>query len=339
MRWTLPADTGQRRELDAYCSAVGPALLYEPPGAGTAATMGTGAGEGAGEDHARAPAVAEPAAEGLVVVAWNMALGGGDLERLVASLRDGRYTGGPPAHFVLLLQEVPRIGPPVPPADALPDGARTSSTLDMPGPDIRRLAEATGLHLLYVPSTRKPTTDGRDVDQGAALLSTLPLAEPRAIEMAHGIRRRVAVAARVTPPGFGTSVHVVSAHLDNFAFSHFAGSFGSIRARQARSLLPALRQMAAAGEPVLLGADLNTWLRGPQEAAARVVREVLPLPTPLTSFSTADRLGVPRRLDYVLAAAPAGWEFVEYRIDDRYGSDHNPVLGLLRPAGTQQFSR
>jgi endonuclease/exonuclease/phosphatase family metal-dependent hydrolase len=300
MAWTLPADSAARVGLDAYCAGVGPALLR------VAAT----------------PAVA---ADELVVVTWNIALGAGAVSRFIEDLRAGVFTAGVPVRsFALLLQEVPRIGSPVPPADALPAGVLVSSPDPVPGPSVELLARAAGLHLLYVPSMR----EGRGVtavDHGTALLSTLPLHDVRVIELPLGIRRRVAVAARVDIGVDARPVHLVSAHLDNFSMRRAVGSLGGIRSRQARALRRALPPA-----PVVLGADLNTWARGTREPAYHMLRAVLPGPAELPPGATARRLGIPRRLDYLLASSPSSWHFATRRIPDRYGSDHHPVLGMLR---------
>jgi endonuclease/exonuclease/phosphatase family metal-dependent hydrolase len=307
VRWTLPADSAQRALLDAYCAGVGPAVLHE---AGPAAP---------------------PPDDGLAVVAWNMALGAGDVLRLIADLRAGLHTDGSPVHsFVLLLQEVPRIGPPVPPRARLPDGVVASSPDPVHGPSVMDLAVSAGLHLLYVPSMREGLGDTA-VDHGTALLSTLPLSGPQVFELPPGIRRRVAAAATVRLHG-AHEVLVVSAHLDNFSLRQPVGSFGAVRARQARALARALPASGA----VVLGADLNTWARGTREPAFRVLRARLPRPAELQPEPTARRLGVPRRLDYLLLDAPPSWSFAEHRIRDRYGSDHHPLIGVLRPAAQPQ---
>jgi endonuclease/exonuclease/phosphatase family metal-dependent hydrolase len=260
-----------------------------------------------------------------VVVTWNIALGAGSMSRFIEDLRAGVFTAGVPVRsFALLLQEVPRIGAPVPPADALPGGVRVSSPDPVPGPSAEQVARAAGLHLLYVPSMR----EGRGVtavDHGTALLSTLPLHDVRVIELPPGIRRRVVVAARVYIGVDQRPLHLVSAHLDNFSMRHAIGSLGGIRSRQARALRRALPPA-----PVVLGADLNTWARGTREPAYRILRAVLPDPAELPPGATARRLGIPRRLDYLLASVPPPWHLDSWRIPDRYGSDHHPVLGVVR---------
>jgi endonuclease/exonuclease/phosphatase family metal-dependent hydrolase len=304
MRWTIIDDSAGRAVLDAYCAAAGPALIHAPQGRERG-----GAGDA------------------LVVVAWNIALGSGDVRRLIADLHAGRHTDGRPvAEFVLLLQEVPRIGAAVPPHAELPAGALVSSPDPVPGPDVLALARAERLHLLYVPSMREAPVRTTRTDHGTALLSTLPLAEHRAIELPAGIRRRVATAARLDWPAAEAPLYVVSVHLDNFSFARLIGSFGGIRGRQAAALARVLPQDGS----VLLGGDLNTWATGTRESAYRALRARLPRPAELQPAPTARRLGVPRRLDYILADLPPEIRFAERRIDDRYGSDHHPLIAVLR---------
>jgi endonuclease/exonuclease/phosphatase family metal-dependent hydrolase len=295
--WRIPADTAQRRVLDAYCAGVGPPLLLV-----------------AGES----PALPDGS---LVVIAWNMALGGGDLLRLIEDLRAGVHTGGVALRdFVLLLQEAPRTGALVPAEDALPQGTLVSSP-DPIGADIRQLARQSGLHLLYVPSMREGRT-GR-YDSGTAIMSTIPFTAVAAVELPPGIRRRVVAMATIDWP---LPLHLLSVHLDNFSTRQPLGSLGSIRARQARALARALPENGS----TILGGDLNTWTRGTAEPAYRALRRHLPLPSEQQPQWTARRLGVGRRLDFVMGSIPAGWTLTEVRLDRRYGSDHFPVMGILR---------
>jgi hypothetical protein len=316
LTWVLPADSAQRVVLDAFCAGVGPALAY---GAGGARSDGTGAAD------------TVPAA-GLVVVAWNVLIGNADVPGFIHDLRSGRFTDGRPVtHFVLLLQELPRLGPPVPTRNMLPAGVQVSERDPHRGPYVQELARQAGLHAVYAPSKREGLDDP-PLDDGTAILSTLPLTDARVMELAPGIGRRVAVSARLNVPGSALhGINAVSAHLDNFSFGHFRDSFGRIRGRQARSLAAALPDGAT-----ILGADLNTWLLGEREAAAVVLRARLRHPAELQPHGTARRLGLPRRLDYLMADLPPGWRLETRRLP-RYGSDHNPILGILQPADTAAY--
>jgi endonuclease/exonuclease/phosphatase family metal-dependent hydrolase len=298
VRWLVASDSAGRHFLDAYCAGVGPAHFEA------------------------ASSIAGDTPDTLVIVNWNMALGEGQLGALVADVRNGAVTGQPVRHFVLLLQEAPRTDPAVPAADALPEGAKMSE-LDMFGStDIIAFARTQRMHVLYVPSMRNGTDAPED--QGNAILSTLPLYDPEVYELPAGIRRRVVVSAAVHWPS-GQRVRLVSAHLDNFSPQKLIGSLGSVRARQAR----ALAAMLPAGQPLLLGGDLNTWTRGTNEDAFQALRRVLPRPDTIDARPTATRLARGIKLDYMLFRGPDEWHFEEQRVDDRYNSDHNPIVGML----------
>lgn len=116
--------------------------------------------------------------------------------QLVQDLRAGRLTGGRPVpHFVLLLQEVHRAGPQVPPTESEsvprriaanpPGGARV---------DIVEAARRLALELFYVPSMANGWESAPAEERGNAILSSLPLADLAAIP--YEAQRRVAVAPR-----------------------------------------------------------------------------------------------------------------------------------------------
>jgi endonuclease/exonuclease/phosphatase family metal-dependent hydrolase len=305
VRWTVFGDSASHAVLDAWCAGVGAAVVQ----------------------HAQAQPDAVESASDVVFISWNMARGAGELRRFIEDLRAGRHTEGQGvSSFVLLLQEVPRMGPEVPPQATLPRGVETSSARQLRGPSVTDIAAQAGLHLFYVPSMRAAPGEVGPVDHGTAILSSLPLRSHHAIELPMGIQRRVAVAAAIALPASGIPVHVATAHLDNFSLRRLAGSFGGIRARQARALARALPQDGA----VVLGADLNTWARERREPAFRVLRARLGDPAEVGREPTSRFLVVPRRVDYLLASAPPGHEFTERRLSDRYGSDHHPLLGRLK---------
>jgi endonuclease/exonuclease/phosphatase family metal-dependent hydrolase len=297
VRWLIDGDSTGRPFLDAYCAGVGTAIWQ------TADTINA-------------------APDTLVVINWNMALGEGRLQQLVDDLRNGTITGQRVAHFALLLQEVPRSDSTIPSRALMPDGAMVSELDRFGTSDIVAFAREQRLHLLYVPSMRNGT-DALE-DQGNAVLSTLPLHDPEIYELPAGIRRRVAVSAAVAWPA-GERLRLVSVHLDNWSPRKLLGSLGSVRARQAR----VLAAMLPADGNLLLAGDLNTWTRGTDEDAFRTLRRLLPRPDAIDMRPTANRLGRGRKLDYLLLRAPSAWHFTERRIDDRYLSDHNPILGVL----------
>jgi endonuclease/exonuclease/phosphatase family metal-dependent hydrolase len=295
--------------LDAWCKAVGPVH----------ASLG-------------APvATAEPV-DSLVVVTWNVHVGGGDVARLVGDLRAGKLTGGRPIEsFALLLQEAHRAGPDVP-GEATPGSYAVGIAAVPPTGerlDIVETARNLGLNVLYAPSMRNGAGSAVQAeDRGNAILTSLPIDEPAAIELPFERQRRVAVAGTVrgvTTAGESWSLRLVSAHLENRSkWTRALDSFGRGRERQARALCGAID-----GEVAVVGADLNTWSAGFLESAMGVLREHFP-DSPPFSAATMNVGGIPRQLDHLLFRVPDGWLVSLQRVNDRYGSDHHPVLGVVK---------
>ena len=159
-------------------------------------------------------------------------------------------------------------------------------------------------------------------ERGNAILSTLPLLEARAIELPRERQRRVAAVASVRVAG--TDLLLVNVHLENRA-SWWKGFLPGdpARARQMEALLAQLPD-----GPGILGGDLNVMF-GTRERAYRAAIERFPDaaggPPPLTF---RERL----MLDHVLYRLPAGWDAATLLASSRYGSDHYPVVGLVRAA-------
>lgn len=323
VRWIRPDDPEDRAKLDAWCWGVGPAY------------------QARGDQVAAAPLV-----DSIAVVAWNVHVGGGDARRLVADLRAGRLTGGqPPEHFVILMQEAHRAGPAVPrhiPTWAAAAGAIRKSPPSGGRMDVTALAWVEGLHLFYVPSMRNGGPgQGAPEDRGNAILSTLPLTDLTAVELPYERQRRVAVFATVR--GLSNTdepwrLRVVSAHLDNrAAFSRIFRSFGAAQANQARGLLAALE-----GEtPTVLGGDLNTWYRERDAGAVRVLQARFASVQDHPREGTADMpLFLPDvKLDHLFFGLPDSWDAGYEVIDDRYGSDHKPLVGWVTMAGADARTR
>lgn len=316
LRWSRTAQGPDTVVLDAWCAAVGPAVVARPEPA----------------DGGLSPVL-----DSLVVVTWNVHVGGGDLVRLVADLREGSLTGGRPVRdFVLLLQEAHRSGPGVP--EAAVRGSYPPRILERPPSgdrlDVVQAAERLGLYVVYAPSMRNGAGAAPAEDRGNAILATLPLGEPEAIELPYEAQRRVAVAATVSAvggDGAPWSLRLVSAHLDNRSrLSRFLGTFGPGRARQARALSEAVSAPAA-----VIGADLNSWSAGFLEDAVPLLRANFPA-TPPTSAPTYRAAGMlPRKLDHLMARLPGGWRASVRTVDDPYGSDHRPLIGLLHRVRTE----
>lgn len=310
IRWER--DARSENALARWCAAVGGAVV-EPEPAGDERLPAAGAG-----------------VDSLAVLSWNTHVGAGALEQLVEDLRAGRLTEGRPVrHFVLLLQEAPRAGAPVP--ELLPQGARAGRAYyhEPPGGerfDVVTLARRLGLALYYVPSMRN---GARQEDWGNALLSTLPLAAFDAFELPFESRRRVAAAAVVegtTTAGLPWRLRLASTHLDVWSRRGLRSTFGGGRLRQARALVGSL---AMDSLPTVVGGDFNTW--GLREPAITLLRQHFPDSPPPERKRTHSTTG--RHLDYLFFRLPDCWTARYRRLDDRYGSDHYPLLGWVRVAG------
>jgi len=209
--------------------------------------------------------------------------GRGDLQRLLADMEAGRLTSGAPRDYVLLLQEFVNRG-------------------DVPGSTTRALTRFTS-----------PVRNA----MGNAILSTLPLEDPRTIDLPRERQPRAAVAAAIRIGG--DSLFVVSTHLEN-RLGLLRGLFGDrARGRQADVLLQALPQGHG-----IVGGDFNTML-GPNEPAWRALLGRFP-DTPGEHEPTfRDRLV----LDHLFFDLPDGWSVTRRVIRDQYGSDHHPVIAEI----------
>jgi endonuclease/exonuclease/phosphatase family metal-dependent hydrolase len=277
------------------------------------------------------PAAVVGATDSVLVVTWNVHVGGGDVPALIEEVRAGALSDGtPPAAFVILLQEAYRSGP-----DALRPGPDfDGQTLHHTPPsgrrsDIVEVAEALRLHLAYAPAepNGRPFSDAPDEDRGVAILSSHPLRGVRVLELPRERQRRVALVATMAgmrPDGTPWELRVATAHLENRApWSRLFDSFGPARGRQAEALVRELGD-----GPVVLGADLNTWAPDFVEPALSVMARTFP-DSPRATGSTYSVLGVGRTLDHLLfRLGPAQRAHVAVA-DDRYGSDHSPVVGMV----------
>ena len=301
-------------KLDEWCRGVG-APLYRP-----------------------APATPQdpPALADLTIVTWNAHLAEGRLEALIAELRRGAFTDGRPvSHFVLLVQElfrrddVPGFAP-----DAR--SARAIRARDDDAPDARDYANRLGLSTLYVPSMR----NGADIaeDRGNAILSTEPLSQPVAFELPFERQRRVAVAAAidVVHRGRPSTLRVVNTHLEPLSSPQSLWFFRNPRRRQMAALLDLLSASRfdddVAWVGTVVGGDFNTIRNGAEEAVYREARAWS------SGFAQEDRrathlLG---RLDYLFFRLAPGLAAVTRRVDERFGSDHHPVMGRVTAAETRE---
>jgi endonuclease/exonuclease/phosphatase family metal-dependent hydrolase len=262
-------------------------------------------------------------ADDITIVSWNTALGAADVVRFVEGLR---HRDGP---LVLMLQEAYRGGTDVP-ARLTPTasfarrlgGAAEASQ----GRDVAAIAAALDLTLYYVPSMRNGAPSASDEDRGNAILSNLPLTDLLAIELPFERQRRVAIAATVsgeTGTGESWQVRVVSAHLDNTAGikrAWIAAEYA--RTRQARGLRDALPTDA----PLVLAGDFNTWFGFSDQAYLETSRA---FPATRVSDRRPTFHGL-LRLDHIFFRLPASWHAEFHRADDRFGSDHYPLVGTVR---------
>ena len=312
VRWFGPAREPDRRELATWCSAVGPVELVARPS----------------RSFPPPDSVAE-----LTIATWNVHVGGGDLPGFLESelgydcdVSDGaRFQ----THFVLLAQEAYRASDRVPEP---PEGARVAGRIAENPPagsrmDIVQMAQRCGLALFYVPLMRngREAGEGGPEDRGSAILSTLPLSGPVAIELPLEAQRRVAVLATVPGPG-GDSLRVASVHLDVAGnILRVLSTGGSMRVRQSDGLTEAIDMLDPnRAIPIVVAGDMNTWSAS-ETVILRMLRTYPDSPSPGKEKTRG--AWPPDHLFFRAGEGP--FEIVEgsYRVvENAYGSDHNPRL-------------
>ena len=299
--------TADAAELARWCRAVGLPVFVEAP---------------------VAAARPLPSLDELVLVSWNAHLAAGELGNLVGKLRSGELTGGRPvAHFVLLVQELYRRGE-VPEFDSRDRSAHAIRPRDPESPDIDDHAASLGLSIFYVPSMR----NGPELreDRGNAIISTEPLLDPFAVELPLARQRRVALGAAVqirTSDG-AKRLEVMDAHLEPVSSPKTLWVFKNPRAGQVRAILDVLDAPRYANDDVagiVLGGDFNTVRSGADEDAYRLAR------TWATGLGREDARNTHMmgRLDYLFFRSGEGWRVSTRRLDERFGSDHYPVIGTF----------
>jgi endonuclease/exonuclease/phosphatase family metal-dependent hydrolase len=228
----------------------------------------------------------------LAVVAWNMHAGSGELPQLLDDLSSGELTGSPPRDYVLLLQE------------AIEGGDR----------DVRQIAASRQLSSFFSPVRRS-----RAQTSGNAILSTLPLQNVRVVALPQERQPRGAVIATIEIAS--QRLFVVCTHLEN-RLGWLRGLFGDrARGRQAEALL---REIPPQGHGIV-GGDLNTML-GPNEPAWRALLQRFPEAEQRRPPTFRERLV----LDHLFFDLPDHWTVTRRVVEERYGSDHHPVLALVR---------
>jgi endonuclease/exonuclease/phosphatase family metal-dependent hydrolase len=302
--WLAAHAPAQRAEQDAWCAAVGAPVVFDG-------------------------ATARSPVDSVLVVTWNVKVGGGDVRQFIERLRRGELTGGASIHdFVLLLQETHRTGEDVPERVA---GARVPRGIEGRTPAGQRtaidvIARSLGLSLAYVPSMRNGTPGE---DRGNAIVTTLPLRDVAAIELPLMRQRRVVVAAQIsgrTADGADWALQVASVHLENRPARGLIGA--GEREEQMARLLEAL----PASSRSVIGGDLNTWARGARERAVTLALEHHPDTGDTMDDITFDGPAFFNvRLDYLFARLAGGRMSGYRRIAERFGSDHHPVMAWIHP--------
>jgi endonuclease/exonuclease/phosphatase family metal-dependent hydrolase len=167
-------------------------------------------------------------------------------------------------------------------------------------------------------------------DRGNAIVSSEPLLDPVALELPFERQRRVAIGASVrvrTNAGIDT-INVLDVHLEPLSAPSSLWIFRNPRRRQVAALLGLLRQPRfTSGAGTVLGGDFNTIQGGVEEDAYRQARAWS------TSLLEEDRRSTHYmgRLDYLFFRL-AQHGAVTRRLDERFGSDHYPVLGTFTAA-------
>ena len=228
----------------------------------------------------------------LAVVTWNTHGDRGDLPRLLDDLAGGRLTGPAARDYVLLLQETPEGG----------------------DRDVTATAAARGLSAYFSAVRRGPLRA-----TGNAILSTRPLMDARVIDLPRERQPRAAAIATIQLRD--ETLFVISTHLEN-RLGWLRGLFGDrARGRQADALLREIPPQ----QQGILGGDMNTML-GPTEPAWQALLKRFPDTPPRPEPTFRDRLV----LDHLFLDLPAGWAATRRVVEERYGSDHHPVLGVIR---------
>jgi endonuclease/exonuclease/phosphatase family metal-dependent hydrolase len=186
---------------------------------------------------------------------------------------------------------------------------------------------------MYAPSMRNGESGGSAEDRGNAIVSTVPMAEPRVIELPLERQRRAVVAVTIegqTRNARPWKLSVVDVHLDtSFALMH--GGPLAARRRQTLALLDAVgaSMPAADARTVVVGGDFNTWI-GDREPAVQLLRREFPGPPETDAGPTwTGPLGLHARLDHIFVRGPRSPTTVT-RLPSRFGSDHYPLLTIVR---------
>ena len=306
LSWITPRGSDDKKKLDLWCDTIGPALLRSPQEPG-------------------------PSRKGrIIVVNWNVHLGNGNVVELIDELTaDERKAGRGEPHFVFLLQEAFRRGIDVP--------SEIRSDVGVPGripssaDDIEALARKLDWWMFYVPSMRNGKQSGAAAeDRGNAILSSLPLEGLEAIELPFSVQRRVAITATVHDRDRAHRFRVTSVHLDTRAPLNGGFIFGAsaARNRQAKWVAEVIAGPSSEGLSLIVGGDLNSFW-GAFESSVDTLVKVAPQVD--CGGKATHKFGF--TLDHIFARfssllAPVSCR----RPDNRFGSDHYPLILSLTPA-------
>ena len=231
--------------------------------------------------------------------------------------------------FVLLVQELYRRGPDVPPPSPDMRSARAIKARRPGAPDASAYARDLGLSFIYVPSMR----NGAEVfeDRGNAILSTERLTSAAALELPLERQRRVAIAATLEvrrTSGRSQPLLVVDAHLEPRSSPRTLWLFHNPRPRQLGAILDFVREDTPGVSKdiagTVLGGDFNTIQGGADEPTYALAR------TWSRDLATEDPHATHRmgRLDYLFFRSDGGGTTLSTtRVGERFGSDHHPVIG------------
>ena len=282
---------------------------------------------------------------GIDVISWNIGIGLGRLEEVVAKWKAGALDGEVRTArrpLVILAQEAYRAD------STIPEVARSSHTGGKSPRkqriDIVEMAHALGMSLRYAPSMRNGKHRS---DRGNAILSTVEIAHARSFSLPHVRQRRVAVAAELQGLPWLT---LVTAHLDTRGGLHGGApaiGYATGRTAQARELGRRLEEEWGTDQTVVIGADLNSYFgtREPllAELAASGFRRVAHEGRSRHTFH-APPLRMP--LDHILIKEPSGSvvSMSVIRLDESkadreryiFGSDHHPLLARIEFASIQR---
>ena len=274
----------------------------------------------------------------LTLVSWNVHVGSGDLDQFINNLQNGHLTDGEPVeHFLILLQEAYRQDSSVP--VNLPPYVNAGNNIHVTTPkglrtDIISVARQHGLGLFYVPSMRNGRQENTNVpeDRGNAILSTIPISHPMAVELPLERQRRTTIAANIagiTKTGKSWKIQLINVHLENRTNGlMFFRGFSIARLNQITALLKILPEEKIA----VMAGDFNTWFRETREPTIKHVENFF---NRLGIVSKRDSPKIPRKryplfpdrlVDYLFFRIPKNWYTEKYYVNDYYGSDHYPLI-------------